>query len=1121
MRYEIRHPLDSGRNILVYLAKDRRNPSARRVFTRVLFLNGDRLSRAELEDLFNLRRSLFHPSLVEVCDLAFRGKQVGLISEFIEGTSLARSNGKRLSVDEAFSLAMQLVRVMTFLHSRRFLCGSVQPSQLFICADGRLVVNLLIPAVAHPREDGDWIQYVAPEILKGGAATVRGDLFSLGMVFYRLLTGHSPYLERDPDALRKKQLLALPSRPRRINPDIPSSVEGLILKMIQKDPRLRPPSLDYVQSALGPSTGSTPRAVPSFRSVQVGRRRELAAFRDHYETYLDRPSIRFAIIRGISGIGKTTLMESFRTIVQLKGARTYSLRHYQGGSDLQVLSRLRCQLVDEGMAQAGVFPGQDSTQASPIEFGVRLARMLAAVSKRGPVALCADDLQWMDEGSLSFYRTLAGMGEIPLVVIGTLRSDESPGHWGQLDSNLAKPDRLADLRLALLRQKDVRRLLTNLLGQPSTPELYARVWGQCGGNPFYILEYLRLLRQEGGLVYRSGRWDWMPEIGRSIVPSTVVVAIRSRLSKIDPQDLEILKYLSVMRMPAVLDWMATLLETSIEDLERQLVRLEGLDFVSIAGSLEQPVVNLIHDCLRGVIEGQLRPRELKNIHRSLATGFRHRYLESHHPLFRQQCVFHALVGGKPRWAREYLWDAVEWLEKASLYREAADLMESALRRRLVSKRTWKAVHKTVELFYLSGQLDKCADLCAEYLRHPPKDIRREAIVCVVMARVSAIRGQPEEQLSILRSTIRKLKNVPENELLPALEADLLGCLSRQGNFVEAEPIRRRLLKVVTTGLEGTSRDKIYHSLGHHAEHTGDVPAAVLWESMAIQEAWNMGKFVRGGRLVNLATFHLLIGNLSRGRQLAEYGLRTAEEIENRELAIFARCTRCLHARKEGRHQEALTELLEVLRINGGLKSDLHTGTEISIELAKNYNYLLLPQSAHPYLDSADGLLQREYVHPSFVDAKLARGWNWILMGRPGKVAGALSQLDPSKIPAEKTNYHLLLSHTRLLLGDYQGAWEEAKEAGDCLPKSMLYYRARVQLARVRALLAQGRLGEAEPYLREGLSLSKDGFFYPLMVQAWTLFSQVAGPGGESRRGAALFSSCTADVGPSGPPGAAR
>ncbi|MDA2932987.1 AAA family ATPase [Acidobacteria bacterium AH-259-D05] len=436
--------------------------------------------KLELETLFTRRKSLDHPLLVPVRDLAFRGKKVGFVSEFIDGLPLSKGLSTLSSWQKRRSLALQLVGLLAYLHRKGFLCGFIKPTQLFVLPGGRLMANFLVPEGRYldKTPGSDWIRYAAPEFLCTGKANYSSDLYSLGMVFYHLFTGYAPYVEKDLNTLKRKQLVASPVRPKKLNPDIPAELEQLIRELTQKDPRTRPSSADYVAAALKEGCDIERKLVPRFRSELVGRDVELASFRELIKRHLGSGGTRFIAISGVSGIGKTGLMEHFETIAQIHKAKTFTISHHPGSGILEAFTQLFHRINGEpkvSLYTSSHLTNWNRKSVNPTDFAQDFLRLLKRTPRGVPIVLCVNDLQWMDEGSLVVYKEIFAGEKLPITVIGNYRTDELPGHWEELKSELSQRQALSEFKLRGVDDKEVRSLITNLLGDSPSVELHKKV----------------------------------------------------------------------------------------------------------------------------------------------------------------------------------------------------------------------------------------------------------------------------------------------------------------------------------------------------------------------------------------------------------------------------------------------------------------------------------------------------------------------------------------------------------------------------------------------------------------------------------------------------------------------
>src|SRR5260370_6321156 len=163
---------------------------------------------------------------------------------------------------------------------------------------------------------------MSPEQARAEAASSASDLFSLGIVLYELATGEHPFLAASQIGTLHAILSQPPVRPALLNPEIPAPLEALILRMLEKEPCLRPTAAE-VDAVLAELTGkgAGPLLGPALATVQrhtVGRQGELAELCAGFESAAAGRGL-FLCVTGEPGIGKTTLVEDFLTELTATG----------------------------------------------------------------------------------------------------------------------------------------------------------------------------------------------------------------------------------------------------------------------------------------------------------------------------------------------------------------------------------------------------------------------------------------------------------------------------------------------------------------------------------------------------------------------------------------------------------------------------------------------------------------------------------------------------------------------------------------------------------------------------------------------------------------------------------
>ena len=198
-------------------------------------------------------RQVSHPNVCRVYDIGEVNGQHFLTMEYIDGEDLAsllRRIG-RLPADKALETAHQICAGLAAAHDCGLLHRDLKPANIML--DGRGRVRITDFGLALNRDDATGRSetagtpaYMAPEQIAKGEASVRSDIYSLGLVFYELFTGRLPYQATSPLEWRRAHLESSPRTPSSVVKDIDPVVESAIMRCLQKDPALRPSSVRQV-----------------------------------------------------------------------------------------------------------------------------------------------------------------------------------------------------------------------------------------------------------------------------------------------------------------------------------------------------------------------------------------------------------------------------------------------------------------------------------------------------------------------------------------------------------------------------------------------------------------------------------------------------------------------------------------------------------------------------------------------------------------------------------------------------------------------------------------------------------------------------------------------------------
>lgn len=247
-RYQIIRTIGEGGMANVYLAYD--TILEREVAVKVL--RGDLANDEKFVKRFQREAkaasSLNHPNIVEMYDVGEDDGNYFIVMEYVNGKTLKNLIKKRgaLSLSETIDIMLQLTSGIACAHDSYIIHRDIKPQNVMILEDGRVKITDFGIAVAlnsteltQTNSVMGSVHYLPPEQANGSGATVKSDIYSLGILMYELLTGKLPFKGDNAVEIAIKQMKdRLPSIIAQ-NPNVPQSVENVVLRACAKNPENR------------------------------------------------------------------------------------------------------------------------------------------------------------------------------------------------------------------------------------------------------------------------------------------------------------------------------------------------------------------------------------------------------------------------------------------------------------------------------------------------------------------------------------------------------------------------------------------------------------------------------------------------------------------------------------------------------------------------------------------------------------------------------------------------------------------------------------------------------------------------------------------------------------------
>ncbi|MCG8685624.1 MAG: AAA family ATPase, partial [Desulfobacterales bacterium] len=516
-----------------------------------------------------------------------------------------------LSEEHFLKIGVQITAAVIDIHREQILHNNISLANIVLNrADGRL--NIIDFADASPiNENREKVTttnlqtepgYLAPE--RSGRTIFpvdfRSDLYSIGMVFYRLLTGRLPFEFSEPSQLTHAHLARKAIPIQKISRTVSDPLSDIIMKLLEKNPGDRYAEAEHLLQDLNVCLN---RKIPRQQSVfTIGKKSLLRDLSDSKKIFGRQKQHRLMVrtwnqvktekqiflVKGAAGVGKTALVQSIDTpdilgsgvfiqgkFDQLQSNVPYrALTHAFGRLIERILSttqdsyerwqkRLKRALGPNGRLITDLIPALEKVigpqppvaPLKPLEEKNRFAFVFhsfveALCVKDQPVCLFFDDLQWVDKGSLELIRIICISPNIKhLMVAAAYRDNEvnETHNWSKLVSDLKQHEiSITRVRVSPLGIDEISLWLSMLLKQSKdkVTDLVEAIFQKTGGNPFFINELLSSIHTKGFIKYvpEDGQWAWdTTGIKRLKVSRSVAGIIRERIDLLSKDAVDILQ----------------------------------------------------------------------------------------------------------------------------------------------------------------------------------------------------------------------------------------------------------------------------------------------------------------------------------------------------------------------------------------------------------------------------------------------------------------------------------------------------------------------------------------------------------------------------------------------------
>ncbi|MCD7731866.1 MAG: Stk1 family PASTA domain-containing Ser/Thr kinase [Oscillospiraceae bacterium] len=191
---------------------------------------------------------LSHPNIVKIFDVGYEHDLQYIVMEYINGITLKECIEQKgmLQWRECVHYTIQILRALQLAHDRGIIHRDIKPQNVMLLADGTIkVMDFGIACFSRQNAGTNTertmgsVHYVSPEQARGERTDERGDIYSVGVMMYEMLTGRKPFDGDTPVAVALKHMNEEPVRPSEYNSNIYKGLEEIVLRAMEKDPTKR------------------------------------------------------------------------------------------------------------------------------------------------------------------------------------------------------------------------------------------------------------------------------------------------------------------------------------------------------------------------------------------------------------------------------------------------------------------------------------------------------------------------------------------------------------------------------------------------------------------------------------------------------------------------------------------------------------------------------------------------------------------------------------------------------------------------------------------------------------------------------------------------------------------